>query len=97
MKTQKEVIEFEQMVGRGCAQRDGVGDSSGDKDRARNANISLRKVTKTRISFPNEGAVLKLLYLALRNIAKKYTMPIHDWKAALNRFAIIYEDRLPGD
>ena len=52
----------------GCAQRDGVGDSSGDKDRARNANISLRKVTKTRISFPNEGAVLKLLYLALRNI-----------------------------
>jgi len=39
--------------------------------------------------------VLKLLYLALRNIAKKWTMPIHEWKAALNRFAILYEDRLP--
>ena len=60
-------------------------------------NMSLRKVTKTRSSFPNDEAVLKLLYLALRNIAKKWTMPLHDWKAALNRFAIIYADRLPGD
>ena len=60
-------------------------------------NMSLRKVTKTRSSFPNDEAVLKLLYLALRNIAKKWTMPIHDWKAALNRFAIIYEDRMPID
>jgi len=59
-------------------------------------NMSLRKVTKTRNSFPNDEAVLKLLYLALRNIAKKWTMPIHDWKAALNRFAIIYEDRMPS-
>jgi len=59
-------------------------------------NMSLRKVTKTRSSFPNDEAVLKLLYLALRNIAKKWTMPIHDWKAALNRFAIIYEDRMPS-
>lgn len=60
-------------------------------------NMSLRKVTKTRSSFPNDEAVMKLLYLALRNIAKKWTMPIHDWKAALNRFAIIYEDRMPAD
>jgi putative transposase len=59
-------------------------------------NMSLRKVTKTRSSFPNDEAVLKLLYLALRNIAKKWTMPIHDWKAALNRFAIVYEDRMPS-
>lgn len=60
-------------------------------------NMSLRKVTKTRSSFPNDEAVLKLLYLALRNIARRWTMPIHDWKAALNRFAIIYEDRMPAD
>lgn len=60
-------------------------------------NMSLRKVTKTRSSFPNDEAVLKLLYLALRNIAKKWTMPIQNWKAALNRFAIIYEDRMPTD
>lgn len=58
-------------------------------------NMSLRKVTKNRSSFPNDEAALKLLYLALRNIAKRWTMPIHDWKAALNRFAIIYEDRMP--
>jgi len=59
-------------------------------------NMSLRKVTKARGSFPNDDAVFKLLYLALRNIAKKWTMPVHDWKAALNRFAIIYENRLPA-
>jgi putative transposase len=59
-------------------------------------NMSLRKVTKTRSSFPNDEALLKLLYLALRNIAKKWTLPIHDWKAALNRFAIVYEDRMPA-
>ncbi len=58
-------------------------------------NMSLRKVTKARGSFPNDEAVSKLLYLALRNIAKKWTMPVHAWKDALNRFAIIYEDRLP--
>ena len=58
-------------------------------------NMSLRKVTKARGSFPNDEAVFKLLYLALRNIAKKWTMPVHDWKDALNRFAIIYENRLP--
>lgn len=58
-------------------------------------NMSLRKVTKARSSFPNDEAVLKLLYLALRNIAKKWTMPVHDWKAALNRFAIVYENRMP--
>ncbi len=60
-------------------------------------NNSLRKVTKTRSSFPNDKAVIKLLYLALRNIAKIWTMPIQNWKAALNRFAIIYEDRVPID
>jgi putative transposase len=58
-------------------------------------NMSLRKVTKARGSFPNDEAVSKLLYLALRNIAKKWTMPVYAWKDALNRFAIIYENRLP--
>ena len=59
-------------------------------------NMSLRKVTKARGSFPNDEAVCKLLYLALRNISKKWTMPLHAWKDALNRFAIIYENRLPA-
>jgi len=39
----------------------------------------IRKVTKARGSFPNDEAVMKLLHLALRNIAKKWTMPGHDW------------------
>jgi putative transposase len=61
-------------------------------------NMSLRKVTKTRGSFPNDEAAAKLLYLALRNIAKKWTKyTVPNWPAALNRFAIIYEGRLPAD
>jgi putative transposase len=57
-------------------------------------NMSLRKVTKTRSSFPTDEAVTKLFYLALNNISKKWTMPIRDWKAALNRFTIQFEDRM---
>lgn len=59
-------------------------------------NMSLRKVTKNRGSFPNDEAMLKLLYLALNNIAKKWTLPIRDWKAALNRFSILFGDRMPA-
>lgn len=58
-------------------------------------NMSLRKVTKNRGSFPSDEAMLKLLYLALKNIAKKWTMPIKDWKSALNQFTIIFENRMP--
>lgn len=59
-------------------------------------NMSLRKVTKNRGSFPNDEAMIKLLFLALRNISKKWTMPIHDWKLALNQFTIIFETRMPA-
>jgi putative transposase len=58
-------------------------------------NMSLRKVTKNRGSFPNDESMLKLLYLALKNIEKKWTMPIRNWKLALNQFTIIFEDRMP--
>lgn len=58
-------------------------------------NMSLRKVTKTRASFPSEEAAFKLLWLGLRNIEKKWTMPIQNWKQALQQFAIIFEGRLP--
>lgn len=58
-------------------------------------NMSLRKVTKNRGSFPNDEAMIKLLYLALQNIAKKWTMPIRNWRAALNQFSIMFEDRMP--
>jgi putative transposase len=58
-------------------------------------NMSLRKVTKNRGSFPNDESMIKLLYLALQNIEKKWTMPIRNWKSALNQFTIIFEDRMP--
>ncbi len=58
-------------------------------------NRSLRKVLKTRGALPNDEAVFKLLYLALRNISKRWTMPIRNWKAALNQFAIYFDQRFP--
>ena len=58
-------------------------------------NMSLRKVIKTRGSFPTQEAALKLLYLGLKHIAKKWTMPVQNWKAALQRFAILLGDRVP--
>ena len=57
-------------------------------------NMSLRKLTKNRGSFPSDEALTKLFYLALRNISQKWTMPIRDWKAALTRFTIQLGDRI---
>jgi putative transposase len=59
-------------------------------------NMSLRKIIKNRGSFPTDEAALKLIYLALQNITKRWTMPVKDWRAALNRFAIQYEGRMPA-
>ncbi len=58
-------------------------------------NSSLRKVTKNRNSFPNDEAVIKLLYMALQNIMKKWTMPIRNWPLAVHQFAIRFGDRIP--
>ncbi len=58
-------------------------------------NMSLRKVTKNRGSFPNDESMLKLLYLALRNISKKWTMPIRNWSLAVHPFAIRFGERGP--
>lgn len=58
-------------------------------------NMGLRKVTKSRGSFPNDDALIKLYYLALRTISKKWTMPIQNWKAAMNRFTIMFDERIP--
>ena len=58
-------------------------------------NMTLRKVTRNHRIFPSDEAVYKVVYLAMRNIAKKWTMPIRDWKPALNRFAIEFEGRFP--
>jgi putative transposase len=57
-------------------------------------NMSLRKLTKNRGSFPSDEALLKLFFLALRNISQKWSLPIRDWKAALTRFTIEFGDRI---
>ncbi len=54
----------------------------------------LRKVIKTKGGFPNGDAVRKLLFLATRNITKKWTMPIPNWARILNQLVIRFEDRL---
>ena len=59
-------------------------------------NYQLRKVIKNRSSFSTDDAILKILFLALRNASKKWTMPIRDWGRALNQFAIILgKERVP--
>ena len=60
-------------------------------------NMTLRKITKNRSLFPNDEAVFKLMYLALRNISKRWTMPIKNWSGAMNQFAILFEGRVPMD
>jgi transposase-like protein len=58
-------------------------------------NRSLRKISKNRGVFPNTESLLKLYYLALERIAKKWTMPIHNWGEVLSRFAIELGERMP--
>ena len=58
-------------------------------------NMTLRKITRNHRIFPNDEAVFKVIYLALQNITKKWTMPISNWQQALNRFAIEFPDRFP--
>lgn len=55
-------------------------------------NYSLRKIIKNRGLFPTDEAVYKLLYLALRNVARKWTMPIKDWPRALQIFAALLHE-----
>ena len=54
-------------------------------------NFSCRKLIKARGSFPNDEAAIKLLYLGLRNISQRWTMPIHHWKHAMSQFMIRFE------
>jgi transposase-like protein len=57
-------------------------------------NSVIRKVIKKRKLFPTDDAAKKVVYLAIRDASKKWTMPIRNWKVALNRFMIEFEDRL---
>jgi len=55
----------------------------------------MRNVLKTKGAFPHDEAIMKIMYLALQNISKKWTMPIRNWPAAMNQFAIKYGERFP--
>ena len=58
-------------------------------------NYSLRKVLKSRGAFPPDESILKVLFLGMQQIAKKWTAPIPEWKRALNQFAVLLGDRVP--
>ena len=57
-------------------------------------NSVIRKATKRRKIFPNDAAAVKVVYLAIQDASKKWTMPIRNWKGAMNRFMIEFEEQL---
>ena len=59
-----------------------------------NLNGKIRKYTKTKLSYPNDDAVKKSVYLAIGEIEKKWTVPIRNWGIVLNQFIAIFEDRI---
>jgi putative transposase len=58
-------------------------------------NSTLRKAVRNRGHFSTEDSIMKVLYLAIRRVSKKWNMPIREWKQALNHFAIFFADRFP--
>lgn len=58
-------------------------------------NSAIRKFTRNRKIYPNEESALKIVFMAIREASRKWTMPIRKWKEALNHFAIIFEGRMP--
>jgi putative transposase len=59
-------------------------------------NSVIRKFTRNRKIYPNEESALKIVYMAIHEASRKWTMPIHHWKQALNHFAILFESRMPN-
>jgi transposase-like protein len=57
-------------------------------------NSVIRKAIKNRRIFPTDNSAMKTVFLAIESASKKWTMPIHKWKPALNRFVIEFEDRI---
>src|SRR5690606_14573491 len=59
-----------------------------------NLNGKIRKYTKNKLSFPTDEAVMKSVYLALREATKKWSLPIQNWGLILNQFLTIFENRV---
>lgn len=60
-------------------------------------NFSLRKIIKNRAAFPNDEAVFRLIFLGLQPVSRKWTMPIKNWKTALQQLALVFEDQITLD
>jgi putative transposase len=58
-------------------------------------NSVIRAATKRRKVFPNDDSARKVIYLAIEQAPRRWTMPIQNWRLALNRFIIEFGDRLP--
>jgi transposase-like protein len=58
-------------------------------------NSVIRKATHARKIFPNDQSAMKVVYLAIERASKKCSMPLRDWKPAINQFMIMYQDRMP--
>lgn len=59
-------------------------------------NSVIRKAIDQRKLFPNDDAAMKVIYLAIENASKKWSMPLRDWKPAINQFMIMFPDRMPN-
>ncbi len=60
-------------------------------------NSVIRKYTRNRKQYPSRDSAMKLIYMAIHEASKRWTMPIPKWKEALNHFAILFEDRMPAN
>jgi transposase-like protein len=58
-------------------------------------NYTLQRNLKTRQSFPHDEAAMKLIFMILQRISKRWTMPIKNWGEAIHQFSVIYGDRVP--
>jgi len=59
-------------------------------------NSQLRKVTNNRSTFSTDDAIYKIMYLAMRTVAKTWTLSLQNWGQTVNQFSILFPDRIPG-
>jgi len=58
-------------------------------------NSVIRKATNARKIFPSDQSAMKVIYLTIENTSKKWSMPLRDWKPAINQLMFVYQDRMP--
>jgi len=68
--------------------------ASGGAENTGPQSVTIRKATKRRKIFPTDDSAKMVIYLAIMDASKNWTMPIQNWKPALNRFMILFENRI---